>query len=475
MIDETRWLDATAQAELVASGQASPAELIDAAIERIEKYDPQVNAVIHPRFEKASAEARDELPDGPFRGVPIVLKDLGCYSLGDPMHSGTRFLRQAGYVADHDGNEVTRLRRAGFVIVGRTSAPEFGLIITTEPKATGPTRNPWNLDRSTGGSSGGSAAAVAAGMVPVGHASDGGGSIRIPASNCGLVGLKPTRARISMAPDAGEGWAGLSTDGALTRTVRDAAAVLDCLAGAEPGDPYPAPPLLRPLREEVGADPGRLRIGVLDSPPRAVAADAQVRAGVRATADLLAELGHDVVDARPEALGDPELGPHFGTITSSAVAAEIAHWERVLGAPIDPDLLEEPTRYALEYGRTLSAATYLEAVGWLQGYARRLRAWWEIDGFDILLCPVLNGPPTPIGWYDDPATAFDRIGELLHYTSEFNVSGQPAISLPLHMTSDGLPIGIQFVGGYGREDVLIRLAAQLEIARPWAERRPLLD
>jgi amidase len=475
MIDETRWMDATAQAELVARGQASPAELVDAAIERIEKFDPAVNAVIHPRFEKARAEARGELPDGPFRGVPIVIKDLGAASAGDPCHWGTRFLRRAGYLAARDSAEVARLRRAGFVIVGRTSAPEFGLTITTEPKATGPTRNPWNLERSTGGSSGGSAAAVAAGMVPVGQASDGGGSIRIPASNCGLVGLKPTRARVSMGPDAGEGWAGASIHGAVTHSVRDAAAVLDCMAGEEPGDPYPAPPLVRPLIEEVGAAPGRLRIGVLDGPPRAVAPDPQVRAGVRATADLLADLGHDVVDAHPSALGDPDFGSRYGTITSSSVAAELARWERVLGEPIDPDLLEEPTRYAMEYGRTLTAAAYVEAVQWMHGYTRRLRSWWELDGFDLLLCPVLNGPPTPIGWYDDPATAFDRIAELLHYTAEFNISGQPGISLPLHMSSDGLPIGMQLVGGYGREDVLIRVAAQLELARPWSGRRPPLD
>jgi amidase len=471
--DDLRWLDATASAELVAAGALSPAELVDAAIGRIEKLDPAINAVIHQRFDRARAEARGELPDGPFRGVPIVIKDLDA-TAGDPLHLGTRFLRDAGYTADYDTGFVTRLRRAGFVVVGRTSTPEFALSITTEPLATGPTRNPWDTERSTGGSSGGSAAAVAAGMVPVAHASDGGGSIRIPASECGLVGLKPTRARISMAPDAGEGWAGASTDGVLSHTVRDTAALLDVLAGPEPGDPYWAPPLSRPLADEVGAEPGRLRIGMLARPPFAdVPGDPEVEAAVRATAELLTGLGHRVEESFPAAMYDPEFGPHYGTITSCSVTAEIDRWAQVLGAPVDESRLEGMTQLSLQHGRASSGADYVSAVQWMHGFSRRVAQWWA-DGFDLLLCPVLNGTPPPIGWFSDMATAYERIGALLHYTGQFNITGQPAISLPLGMSADGLPIGVQLVGGFGREDVLIRVAAQLEQAAPWSGRHPSL-
>jgi amidase len=468
-MSELRWLDATASAELVARGELSPLELVDAAIERIERLDPAVNAVIHPRFERAREEASGALPDGPFRGVPIVIKDLDAVA-GEPMHLGTKFLRAARYRAEHDAAFVRRLRQAGFVVLGKASTPEFGLTITTEPTATGPTRNPWNLDRSTGGSSGGSAAAVAAGMVPIAHASDGGGSIRIPASECGLVGLKPTRARVSMAPDVGEGWAGSSADGVLSHTVRDTAAVLDLLAGPEPGDPYWAPPLLRPLADELVADPGTLRIGVLAAPPGG-GGDAEVEKIVRATAELLSGLGHHVEDAFPAALVDPQFGPHYGTVTGCSVVAELAAWEHRLGRAIADDELEPMTVLSRQYGRTLSGADYVTAVQWRHAYSRRMAQWWT-DGFDLLLCPVLNGPPPPIGWFDDMATAYERIGQLLHYTAQFNVTGQPAMSLPLGTYSDGLPVGVQLVGDYGREDVLIRVAAQLERAQPWADRHP---
>jgi amidase len=475
---ELQWTDALGQAEVVRTGRASPLELVDAAIERIEKLDPAVNAVIHRRFERARDEARGELPDGSFRGVPILIKDLDAVA-GEPLHYGTRFLRDAGYTAQHDAEFVRRLKRAGFVILGKTSTPEFALMITTEPLATGPTRNPWNLDRSTGGSSGGAAAAVAAGMVPVAHASDGGGSIRIPASECGLVGLKPTRARISMAPD-GEGWAGASTEGAVARTVRDSAAVLDVMSGGAPGDPYPAPPLPRPLSAEVGADPGMLRIGVLAAPPFAeIPADAEVSAAVRATADLLAGLGHSVEDSYPAAMYDPDFGPHYGTITSCSVTAEIARWGELLGAPVDESRLEGMTQLSLQHGRMRTGADYVIALQWMHGFSRRVAQWWApVDGggagFDLLLCPVLNGPPPPIGWFSDMATCYDRIGALLHYTAQFNITGQPGISLPLHTFADGMPLGVQLVAGYGREDVLVRVAAQLEQASPWADRRPSL-
>lgn len=475
MTEDLRWADAHTQAGLVASGEQSPLELVDAAIECIERLDPKVNAVIHRRFEQARDEALGTLPDGPFRGVPILLKDIAAHSAGDSMHAGTRFLKEVDWRSDHDSAFVARLRRAGFIIVGKTSTPEFAGAITTEPQATGPTHNPWNTGHSVGGSSGGSAAAVAAGMVPVAHGSDGGGSIRIPASECGLVGLKPTRARVSMAPDAGEGWMGFSTHGALTRTVRDTAALLDCMAGAEPGDPYFAPPLNRPLAAEVGADPGRLRIGFLDHPTNPdVAADPQMAAAVASAATLLGELGHHVEAAYPAALDELEFGASYGTIVSSSMAAEVDRWEHVLGAPIDRELLEQTTAFSVNRGPSITAPQLVSTMQWIHGFQRRMASWWS-GGFDVLLTPVLNGPPPPIGHFaGDIMESYLRINELLQYTAQFNATGQPAISVPLYQTADGLPIGLQLVGGYGREDLLVRLAAQLEQALPWADRHPPL-
>src|SRR5437773_7555006 len=294
MSDELALLDATAQAELVRQRKASPRELVDAAIARIERVNPKLTAVVIQRFEKARAEAAaPDLPDGPFRGVPFLLKDLICHSAGDPYHAGMRLLRELGWVERHDTHLAARFRAAGFVFLGRTNVPELGPAPTTEPLAYGPTRNPWDTGHSTGGSSGGSAAAVAAGLVPVTHANDGGGSIRIPASECGLVGLKPTRGRVSQGPLTGEAWAGGVADGAVTRTVRDAAGLLDAISNRMPGEPYYPPPLPGRLVREIGADPGRLRIGVLDRPgAEGYLDDPQCRAAVAGAARLLESLGH---------------------------------------------------------------------------------------------------------------------------------------------------------------------------------------
>lgn len=474
------WMDAHDQAALVASGQASPLELVEAAIARIERVNPQLNAVIHERFDKARAEAAGPLPDGPFRGVPLVVKDLSLMTAGDPYHAGTRFLAELGYVADHDTYLAERFRRAGFVIVGRTNTPEFGSTITTEPVVYGPSRNPWNPAHSTGGSSGGSAAAVASGMVAVGHANDGGGSIRIPASECGLVGLKPTRGRVSQGPDHGEGWAGSTIEHAVTRTVRDSAAVLDAICGYVPGDPYAAPPPARPFAAEVGADPGRLRIGWHAG---ATLGDVTVHpecvAAVEGTLALLDELGHEVMDSRPDALTEADLQRHFVTVLAVSTAAELDWWAGVIGRPVTAEGLEPANWMYAEMGRAVSGPDYLASVHWLHGYQRRMARWWAPadqlaggQGFDILVTPVLSAPPPPLGWLTDPVEGMARVVQLLQYTAQFNVTGQPAVSLPLHWTADGLPVGVQFVGAYGREDVLIRLAAQLEQARPWAGRRP---
>lgn len=470
-------LDATAQAELVHSGQASPLELVDAAIARIEAMDPSLNAIIHERFERARDEASRPLPDGPFRGVPIVLKDLQAFSAGDPHHGGAAFLKDHGWSAPADDHLVARFRAAGLVFVGRTNTPEFGTTITTEPTAHGATRNPWDLDRSTGGSSGGSAAAVASRMVPAAHASDGGGSIRIPASECGLVGLKPTRARVPLGPEIGDSWGGATVHGVVTRTMRDTAGLLDVLSGGVPGDPYPAPPLPGPLVSELGRDPGRLRIGVLDHPLLpGVVADPDSAAAARHAAELLTSLGHQVTEDHPGAMAEAQFSATFSTVVAASVALDLAVWGDLLGREIGPDDVEERNWMFASIGRAISAPEYLRAIHWQQAWTRRMAQWWrhgpDDDGFDILVTPVLNGPPPPLGWLSDPVDGLQRVTDMMQYTAQFNVTGQPALSLPLWWTRDGLPVGVQFVAPFGREDLLVRLGAELEAAAPWAGRLP---
>ena len=477
--DELARLDATDQAALVRSGAASPLELVDAAIARIEAVNPQLNAVIHQRFERARAEATGPLPDGPLRGVPFLLKDLHALSAGDPHHGGMRVLAEAGWIADRDDDVTARLRASGVVIVGRTNSPELGTTITTEPTAHGPTRNPWDTAHSTGGSSGGSAAAVASLMVPAAHASDGGGSIRIPASECAVVGLKPTRGRVPLGPDVSDSWAGSTVHGAVSRTVRDTALLLDAMSGPVAGDFYRTAPLAGPLVDEIGRDPGRLRIGVLDHPLLpGVEAAAECTAAVRATATLLEELGHHLEESWPRAMVEEEFIGAFTTIVASHVAHDIAEWGRVLGRGIGDDEVEAGNAVFASIGRSFGAVDYLDAVYWQQAWTRRMAQWWRDDavghaeGFDLLLCPVLNGSPPPLGHLVDPAEGLGRVTTLMQYTAQFNVTGQPAISLPLWWSAAGLPVGVQLVAAFGREDLLVRLAARLEEARPWADRIP---
>jgi amidase len=470
-------LDATGQAELVRKGQISPAELVELSIARIEKLNPRVNAVIHEHFERARREAAGELPDGPFRGVPFLLKDLGLGNrAGDPHHWGTRFLRDAGYRAPTTSFLVERFRQAGLVILGRTNVPELGAWTTTEPVAYGPTRNPWNLERSSGGSSGGAAAAVATRMVPMAHASDGGGSIRNPASQCGLVGLKPSRGRISMGPDQGEWWAGLSFEFAITRSVRDAARLLDAVAGNAPGDPYVAQRPARPYELEAEADPGFLRIGLLAASPRAPV-HPECRAAVEAAGRVLEGLGHAVEDAHPAALDDADLLQPIVRVIASAQAQTVAGFERALGRAIGPDDMDGDNWAVTEMGRQVKAVEYLDAVDVLHRFSRGVADWWA-EGFDLLVTPTIPEPSPPLGeLVPDPAAplqGFLRSGELTPFLIPFNITGQPAISLPLAWTADGLPIGVQLVAGFGREDVLIRVAAQLEFELPWDGRRPPL-
>jgi amidase len=478
MTDETVWSDATAQAELVRRGEVSAAALVDDAIARIERLNPVLNAVIHPLFDKARAAVDAGLPAGPFRGVPIVLKDFGGQSAGDPYHEGTTFLRDAGWRASEDDHIVTLLRQAGFVIVGRTNVPELASAPTTEPDAYGPTRNPWDTELSAGGSSGGSAAAVAAGMVPVAHGSDGGGSLRIPASECGLVGLKPSRGRISFGPSVGEGMAGLAVGFVLTRSVRDAAALLAVLARPAVGDPYTAPSLSEPHPQSGVHRP--LRIGLrTEAPAMSGGADVAVHhecvAAAAAAARLLEGLGHTVERACPAVLDEDDIALSIGTVVFATVARALDYWSERLGRPLRPDDVNPDTWVMAELARATTAPAYIAALDRLHVARVEMSRWWA-NGCDLLLTPTLAEPPPRLGELrpdaSNPLAASVRAVPLGTFTIPFNVTGQPAISLPLHWTPAGLPIGIQLVAAYGREDTLLSVATQLENAQPWATRRP---
>lgn len=466
-------MDATAQAELVASGQVSATELVEAAIERIEALDGPLNAVVIRWFDRARDVAAGPLPDGPFRGVPFLLKDLWANEAGTPITNGNRALKEAGYVADLDTTLVARCKAAGLVTLGRTSSPELGSLPTTEPEAWGPCRNPWDTSRSPGGSSGGAGAAVASGMVPIAHASDGGGSIRIPASCCGLVGLKVSQGRISLGPLRDE--SNLGVELCVSRSVRDTAALLDALQGPGIGDTVIAPAPARPYVDELGADPGRLRIGLLDHHPRGEAVHADCVAAVRAAAALLESLGHHVEPGFPPALADPEIGTRFGALWATNMGVSIRRFEALLGRPLGPDDVEAVNWAQAEYANHVSGVDYALALGATVAFRRAVQGWWA-EGWDLLLTPTLGEPPVPIGTFandpDRPMAPMARAAQYVPFTPAFNTSGQPAISLPLHWNDEGLPIGVQLVAAYGREDVLLRVASQLEHAAPWADRHP---
>jgi amidase len=474
MSDEFAALDATGQAELVRRGDVSPRELVQAAIDRIDTLDPTLNAVISDRFDAALGEADAAVHDGPFRGVPFLIKDLACPMAGEPAYDGMQAAKDARYVASEDSHLVRRYREAGFVIVGRTNTPELGLTATTEPTAFGATRNPWNPLHTAGGSSGGSAAAVAAGFVPAAHASDGGGSIRIPASCCGLVGLKPSRGRVSIGPALGELNRFLSVQFAVTRSVRDCAALLDVAAGMEPGDPMTAPPPVRAYAEEVGASLRPLRVGVRTTRPgTGDAADDDCVAAVRATATALEQLGHHVEDASPAALDDPARFETFLAIWTANAAFGVDGWSKKLGRKLGADDMEPVTWFLVERGRKVSAVEFMDAVNVMQAVCRKIMSWW--DDFDLLLTPTLGEPPPELGVLADsenPLAGFARTGPWTAFTPFVNQTGQPAMSVPVHVNEAGLPIGVQLVGAYGREDLLLRIAAQLEEALPWQQRRP---
>lgn len=473
MSDQTRWMDATAQAELVAKGQVSPRELVDAAIERIERFDPVLNALTYRWFDEARDLADSgRLANGPFRGVPYLLKDLHALEEGRPISNGSRSYKDAGYIATTDTTLVQRYKAAGLVSLGRSNSPELGSVPVTEPEAWGPTRNPWDLSRTPGGSSGGAAAAVAAGLVPIAHASDGGGSIRIPASCCGLVGLKTSQGRITSGPLRDE--SNLGVEHCVSRTVRDTARLLDATCGPGIGDTVMAPAPSRPYADEVGADPGRLRIGILDHSPRGIPVDRECTDGVLATARLLETLGHHVEPAWPEILGDQDSGRTFGALWSTNMGMALKRFEDALGRPITAQDVELMNWAQAQFATELSAVDYAAAQAATVTFRRALQKWWT--EWDLLLTPVLASPPLPIGTIrNNPERPMEPLvisGSWVAFTGQFNMSGQPAISLPLHRTAQGLPVGMQLVAGYGREDVLIRIASQLEQAQPWAHLIP---
>jgi amidase len=403
------------------------------------------------------------------------MKDLGGAEAGEPYYAGMSFLKEAGWREAEDSYLTRKIKAAGLISLGRTNTPELGLLPVSEPRSFAPTRNPWNLSHSAGGSSGGSAAAVAAGIVPAAHASDGGGSIRGPASMCGLVGLKTSRGRCTFGPNLGERWSGFSVEFAVTRTVRDAAGLLDVMAGPGLGDPYYAPPPSRSYVDEIAAPPARLRIGVMRRAPRDMDLHPDCVAAMDVTARLLSSLGHSVEETHPEALDDPDCVFAYVDIVCANVARALNAWGERVGRTIGATDVESLTWALAERGRGISAAQHLATLEQVHAYGRRLAAWWA-SGFDLLLTPTQSAPPPEIGHIsstaDEPFRAFLRSAPYGAFTFPFNLSGQPAISLPLFWGREGLPMGSHFVAAHGREDLLFRLAAQLEQAQPWTTRRP---
>ena len=463
-------MDATAMAALVREGKVSALELVDDAIRRCEQVNPVLNAVIIDMFERAREAAGQPLGDGPLAGVPFLMKDFVAEIAGVPFTEGSAFLD--GYVPKQDSETYRRYRDAGLITIGKTNLPEFAIGVTTEPQLFGKTRNPWDPERSTGGSSGGSGAAVAARVVPAAHGNDVAGSIRIPASCCGLFGLKPTRGRTSLAPLYGDLFSGMFVEHVLTRSVRDSALLLDVSTGPATGEPYSAPAPERPFVDEVGAKPGRLRIGFSCETPLGDPLDPECERAIRETAALCESLGHDVVEAAPD-FEAMELWQKFTTILAGGISWALADWERRLGRKITEEAFEPFVWAFSERGRALSAADYLLAIQDVQVQVRALSRFFETN--DMWLTTTLGQPPLPLGtltYEGDPFELRRRMAKFSPYTYISNASGQPAMSVPLHWTEDNLPVGLHFVGRFGNEAALLRLAAQLEEAKPWADRSP---
>ena len=463
--------DALTLAERVRSGETEPHQILEAAWARLEARNPKLNAVVIPMRDEARASLAAPLPEGPLRGVPFLLKDLNAHYAGVRTTNGCALF--ADDVPDHDAEITARYRAAGLVVFGKSASPEFGLTTTTESRLFGVTHNPWNAGHTAGGSSGGAAAAVAAGILPAAHASDGGGSIRIPASCCGLFGLKPTRARNPSGPDAGEGWSGMSTAHAVTRSVRDSAALLDVIEGAESGAPYWAPPPERPFLDELGRDPGRLRIALQTTTFNGAPTDPECAEAARDVAALCESLGHDVEEATL-AVDATSLGKAAGTIIAANLVATLEDRAEALGRVLEEKDVENHTWPLVELGRGASAADYARGVRTIHRVGREVATF--LARYDVLLTPTMAVPPLPIGALSlsnpDRRSYVASLLRTTGFTQLFNAAGNPAMSVPLAWSASGLPIGLQFAGRFGDEATLLRLAAQLEDARPWFDRRP---
>ena len=463
------------QAAAVRSGEVSARELVEAAIAEIERLNPEINAFVTLAPDRAIAEA-DAIKPGderPLAGVPIGIKDLGTMTEGIRTTFGSD--ATGDWIPPLDSEPVRRLRAAGAIVLGKTNTPEFGILPITEPRRFGPTRNPYEPSRTSGGSSGGSAAAVASGMVALASGSDGGGSIRIPASCCGLVGVKPSRGRVSIAP-LPEPFALLSVEGALARTVADAAAALDIQAGYAWGDVSPIPPPSAPFREAPDREPGRLRVGFTTRSPRGTDVDPACVEAAADAAELLESLGHEVEESEPEWGGEDFKVP-FITVWSAQVAIGVERVGVLLGEPVPDSRLEPLTRAMIEHVRAYTPTQALSALGYLRTKARGIVAWWS--DHDVLLTPTTAKPAVPVGALDPdpgqpPEDMLRKSTDFVPFTPPFNVTGQPAISLPLHQTEDGVPVGVQFVGPPSGEELLLSLAGQIERAAPWTDMRPAL-
>lgn len=469
--EEYRQLDGLALAELVRAGTVTAREVLDVAIELAEQHNPAINAIVTPMYE-AARQAAENLAEGALAGVPFLLKDLGDAYAGVRLTGGSAVLQN--FVPDYDSEIVRRIKQAGLVTLGKTNTPEFGLLPTTESRLLGPCRNPWNTAHSTGGSSGGAAAAVAAGIVPLAHASDGGGSIRIPASCCGIFGLKPTRARTPKGPMLGDSMSGLSISGCVSRTVQDSAAFLDAVAGADVGDPYAAPPQTRPFLDETRTPPGKLRIAFTTQAPSGVPVHEDCVTAVSHTVQLLQELGHEVFEASPH-MDAARFTQAFLAVWAAGTAWSVKGIALASGIPARPEMYE-PLTYALyEQGERQTSADYLLAIQALQQVSRQFSQFFR--DVDVWLTPVLASPPPLLGYFDDtpdkPMLGFDRAIAYVPFTPIANATGQPAMSVPLHWNEAGLPVGSHFIGRFGDEATLFRLAAQLEAAQPWADRFPM--
>jgi Asp-tRNA(Asn)/Glu-tRNA(Gln) amidotransferase A subunit family amidase len=467
--EDYRSYDALGLAELVRNGDVTADELLDTTLAAIEEINPTLNAFVGVYEDHGREAIRDGLPDGPFRGVPFSIKDLVTDVAGMATGNGSRLF--AGNVADHDSEIVRRYRQAGLVVMAKTATPEFGLAPTTEPAINGPTHNPWRADLSSGGSSGGAAAAVAAGIFPMAHATDGGGSIRIPSAYCGLFGLKPTRARMSLGPDRGDGWSGMSCQHVVSRSVRDSAAALDAAAGLLPGDPYTAPTPTGTFLEAARREPGRLRFGLVLEAPTGAPIEDEVCDEARQTAELLAALGHDIVPVSWP-LSPADLGPTSGAIIPAHIAATVDARLADLGRPQQPDDLEQVTAMMVDAGRGMSATTFVRAVAAMHGIGRKLaNMLTDLDG---LITPTVGRARQPLGVLtgNDRERFVSEVSPVAAFTSLANLTGQPAMSVPLGTGADGFPLGTQIIGRYGDEATLLSVAAQLEAAYPWFDRVP---